>query len=416
VDERGGVALNRCNMKTAWLILGVLFSLAVAGCKPKEQVIANKVVESEQALITGQIFIVTKGRANVVLGDEKIALLDAHETRTFFNSKAVEWSNALAVAQVKVDKAATIYDALYRNDLAQLEALKQYWERQDAFELSKDVKGEIRDLYKEKKTSAEKKQFDDALEAQARLWDEINWPSPKYFEPSIAITTTDSEGRFKFVVPKTSADANMTLLAKAEREAGDEKEKYWWTVNVNLNGRKTDEFILSNDNKDSSGVWGWFDDKAIQNYMVHYTVEMEAAKRTRENQDWLDNLNDGSESLRAPRTLQQIKSDLDSMENVLHTPTPEEIAAARAAQEKANAEAKAKAAAQKQAAAARALRVNQDAAAKGDMFALLRMGERYRDGDGVEKDLAKARDYLQKAADAGSPTAKEELSKLPSGQ
>jgi TPR repeat protein len=66
----------------------------------------------------------------------------------------------------------------------------------------------------------------------------------------------------------------------------------------------------------------------------------------------------------------------------------------------------------KQAAAARALKVNQDAAAKGDMFGLLRMGERYRDGDGVEKDLGKAREYLQKAADAGSPTAKEELANL----
>ncbi len=88
------------------------------------------------------------------------------------------------------------------------------------------------------------------------------------------------------------------------------------------------------------------------------------------------------------------------------------LAILRAAQEKANAEAKAKVAAQKQAAAARALKVNQDAAAKGDMFGLLRMGERYRDGDGVEKDLSKAREYLQKAADAGSPTAKEELANL----
>jgi hypothetical protein len=31
LDEWGGVALNLCNMKTAWLILGVLFGLAVAG-------------------------------------------------------------------------------------------------------------------------------------------------------------------------------------------------------------------------------------------------------------------------------------------------------------------------------------------------------------------------------------------------
>jgi TPR repeat protein len=59
-----------------------------------------------------------------------------------------------------------------------------------------------------------------------------------------------------------------------------------------------------------------------------------------------------------------------------------------------------------------ALKSNQDAAAKGDVYGLLRMGERFRDGDGVEKDLVKARDYLQKAVDAGSITAKEELSKL----
>ena len=49
---------------------------------------------------------------------------------------------------------------------------------------------------------------------------------------------------------------------------------------------------------------------------------------------------------------------------------------------------------------------------KGDVSGLLRMGERYRDGDGVEKNAAKARDYFTKAAAAGSPTAADELSKL----
>lgn len=60
-----------------------------------------------------------------------------------------------------------------------------------------------------------------------------------------------------------------------------------------------------------------------------------------------------------------------------------------------------------------ALKANQQAAERGDAYGLLRMGERYRDGDGVEKDLSKARDYLQKAATAGSDTAKDELAHLP---
>ena len=76
-------------------------------------------------------------------------------------------------------------------------------------------------------------------------------------------------------------------------------------------------------------------------------------------------------------------------------------------------EAKAKEDAKKQAAVEKVVKFNQDQADKGDLFGLLRMGERYRDGDGVEKNLTKARDYLTKAAAAGSPTAADELKLLP---
>jgi hypothetical protein len=67
---------------------------------------------------------------------------------------------------------------------------------------------------------------------------------------------------------------------------------------------------------------------------------------------------------------------------------------------------------EKQAIAAKALAFNQSQADKGDPVGLLRMGERYRDGDGVSKNLDKAREYFNKASAAGSPTATDELSKL----
>ena len=69
--------------------------------------------------------------------------------------------------------------------------------------------------------------------------------------------------------------------------------------------------------------------------------------------------------------------------------------------------------AQQDKATARAVQVNQEAADKGDAYGMLRMGERYRDGDGVPKDLAKSREYLTKASNAGSVTAQEALDKLP---
>lgn len=88
--------------------------------------------------------------------------------------------------------------------------------------------------------------------------------------------------------------------------------------------------------------------------------------------------------------------------------TPEQIEA----QKKAVADAKVKANAAKLAGEEKALAANQAAADKGDAYGLLRMGERYRDGEGVEKDPAKAKDYLTKAAAAGSPTAQDELKRL----
>jgi len=45
----------------------------------------------------------------------------------------------------------------------------------------------------------------------------------------------------------------------------------------------------------------------------------------------------------------------------------------------------------------KALQKNQDQADRGEIAGLRRMGERYRDGDGVEKDFKKAAEYYQKA-------------------
>ena len=79
---------------------------------------------------------------------------------------------------------------------------------------------------------------------------------------------------------------------------------------------------------------------------------------------------------------------------------------------KADAAAKQKAVETKKSSQARVLKMNQELADKGDAYGLLRMAERYRDGDCVEKDLQKAKVYFMKATDAGSLTAAEELGKL----
>jgi len=81
--------------------------------------------------------------------------------------------------------------------------------------------------------------------------------------------------------------------------------------------------------------------------------------------------------------------------------SPEDLAAARR-----------ELAARDQAIQDRVLMSNRILADQGDPYGLRRMGERYRDGDGVPKDLAKARDYLSQAIAAGSLSAVDELANL----
>lgn len=59
----------------------------------------------------------------------------------------------------------------------------------------------------------------------------------------------------------------------------------------------------------------------------------------------------------------------------------------------------------RKAAMERALKFNQAAADRGEASGQFRMGERYFKGEGVNRDLAKAREYLAKAAAQGYPEA-----------
>ena len=85
-----------------------------------------------------------------------------------------------------------------------------------------------------------------------------------------------------------------------------------------------------------------------------------------------------------------------------HKLTPEEVAAAKVEADR-----------KKAAADAATLKFYQEQAEKGDAYGQYRMGLRYLKGDGVTKDLAKARDYLSKAAAQGNNEAAAELAKLP---
>jgi TPR repeat protein len=61
----------------------------------------------------------------------------------------------------------------------------------------------------------------------------------------------------------------------------------------------------------------------------------------------------------------------------------------------------------------KALVYDLDMAAKGDDYGEYRMGQRYRDAEGVQRDLEKARGWFTKAAAQGLKAAGKELAELP---
>ena len=63
--------------------------------------------------------------------------------------------------------------------------------------------------------------------------------------------------------------------------------------------------------------------------------------------------------------------------------------------------------------AAKVLAWQREQAEKGDAYGEYKMGVRYLNGDGVDKDLVKAREWLTKSADQGNKDAADELLKIP---
>jgi hypothetical protein len=311
-------------MKNLYLIPLIAFALAGYGQILIGQV-ASDGVKQEEKLINGQVFIVTKGGETIPLGGVEIALFDQRQMWSCINSNALQWSNSLSEAQAKVDRATTNYDALYKDDIDKLTAAKKYHDKiveavstatpeqwDQAYAWSKKLEKQIDDLVELKKSSDAGKELSDSISNRAFRWDYINWPSIVNLlavgcdTDNRQTTTTDSDGRFKFIV--TPSSPNLVVFAKAERQATDVKEKYLWLYpvgtpagnegtnnlwelkavaesrsgilwfpGVELKSKST-EIILSNNNKSDFGLCRYLENTNIANYMLNYGAEIELEK------------------------------------------------------------------------------------------------------------------------------------------
>jgi hypothetical protein len=313
-------------MKNQCLIF--LFAFLIAGCGYKESNNSNsdnRAHQQEQKEIDGQIFIVTKGGETIRLGDVEVTLFDLRQMWTCINSNALQWSNALAIAQAKVDEAKSNYDALYKDDIDKFSSAKKYhdnimqtaspgtpeWEQ--AFEWSTKLTTKINNLVELKNSSDAKSKLDHAIWKREFQWDYINWPKIVNLiaagcdTDDRQTTTTDSDGRFKFVVPSSSPD--VVIYAKAERQVGNDKEKLLWLIPVETPAGENEvtnnlwllklisespnqifwfpkvklkanvtKVVLSDSDKADYGLSWYFDDTNVASYMSGYNATVESEK------------------------------------------------------------------------------------------------------------------------------------------
>jgi hypothetical protein len=190
-----------------------------------------------QRTITGQVFIATKGGANVAIAGQEVCLVSESGLLNYVSSKVVEWTNELVQAQLKVERAT----------------------------------GD---------------NLDQAVAEQARLFHRINFPAPS----SLALAwlggmwfdkKTDLEGRFRFIIPATSE--YLRVIVKAERQVFDSQEELWFEQSFYLHGQNTD-IILSDKDINSSGlfIYSGTNDPFFK-FMLHYSVGIETAKMDREH-------------------------------------------------------------------------------------------------------------------------------------
>lgn len=270
-------------------LIATVLSVAVSGCKKSDQaqekqiIIENSVVEPQQAIITGQIFIVTKGRDNIPIGDEAVYVVNLDELQGYYNNSSTNWETTLLADVSKIVDGASNYLALDRSNLDVLIAARAQWKQvEESPETSADdyttasewdtkIYSEILDIYTSKYPV--KLTLDSMAEDASNYWEDIIYPGKSYPQGTIESATTDATGRFTIKIPESEIVQHMYLVAAADRETPDGVEKYSWLVSVDLDAQNHQDVILSNDNSfPYSNYLDLFTNQATANWMTCYST------------------------------------------------------------------------------------------------------------------------------------------------
>jgi hypothetical protein len=189
------------------LIALLFLSCLTAGC-------------SKDGQLTGDVFIVTAGGQSIPLG---LILIQVFPEEVFF-----------PFLEAKIARAKTEMEKL-EPQLTAAEATAK--EAQDVAK-----RADPWDIGKRREADARLADFRALVDRAGE------WRLPKYyFEdlPTPLVTTrSDANGRFNLTLNRSK---RYVLAAQGSRLVGDTPEKYFWCLEVSLNGKKAGRILVSND-------------------------------------------------------------------------------------------------------------------------------------------------------------------------
>jgi hypothetical protein len=247
--------------KPALLIAAV--ALLAGGCSKKAEEenakLQVRVAELEERVrkhtppatidISGEVFIATKGGPAIKLPAVEVALVAENDLGAWLASRRDERAKLLAALKPKLEAAA---DALTQSEEQAMRADETWTAAMEAFaKNTSDAKlyeaGNVAlAAYEAARAAQKQKQFEKTV-----LDEKASTLSTSEFlfreRPKATLTTqTNSEGKFRFTVPK---DGKWLLVAAAERLINEkETEHYYWIVDVEPPSGTSGEVLLSSRN------------------------------------------------------------------------------------------------------------------------------------------------------------------------
>lgn len=228
-------------MHPKFILLPIIFALLfLSSCK-------------SEAELKGDVFIVTQGAQNVKLGLVEVSAIPEDKITPFIASKKSARESELKLEYDEAKRKFDVAEQAYNQAESKFEEKKKATlsDYNNAIEGRGFSDQNSSDLYfVQIEKDRTKRELDESSAKLNEIRGKLNsMLAPEvYFNglPSgIAKATTDADGKFSIKLP---SNGRFAIAARGQRKIFDKTEEYYWLVWVTMDGSKSNNIMLTNNN------------------------------------------------------------------------------------------------------------------------------------------------------------------------